>query len=309
MHTLYTRINTGILVFIALTGIVLVTMMATRAYGGPLDPPGAPAPTMKTLQQVEPRTPISQPASFPIQINASGSYYLTENITGVPGQHGIVINASNVTMDLNGFTLYGGGGEYGITDPQQAGFWQGLTIRNGAIKGWDTGVWTSLFSQSTYEDLNVSNNSWGLVIGSGSNVRRVVAWNNNVDGLRIHQVPGAWGSIVEDSNFSRNGGLGIFVAANNVLVHDNVVHSNGAIAGIRVHEEHSYNEIIDNSIIGNVGVGVILNVNSTGNVVAGNTLVANTTGALTDSGTGNHVGEFVGGASLLGGNQYSNIVY
>ena len=121
MHTLYARFNTGLLVFIALTGIVLVTMMATRAYGGPLDPPGAPGPTMKTLQQVEPRTPISQPASFPIQINASGSYYLTENITGVPGQMAS-INASNVTIDLNGFTLYGGGGEYGIIDPQQAGF-------------------------------------------------------------------------------------------------------------------------------------------------------------------------------------------
>ena len=72
MHTLYTRINTGLLVFIALTGIVLVTMMATRAYGGPLDPPGAPASTMKTLQQVEPRTPIVQPGNvseFPITIS------------------------------------------------------------------------------------------------------------------------------------------------------------------------------------------------------------------------------------------------
>ena len=58
-----------------------------------------------------------------------------------------------------------------------------------------------------------------------------------------------------------------------------------------------------------MGVGVFLNTGSTANVVAGNTLAANTTGALTDGGTGNHVGEFVGGASLLGGNQYSNIVY
>ena len=163
MHSLYTRINTGILVFIALTGIVLVTMMATRAYGGPLDPPGAPAPTMKTLQQVEPRTPISQPASFPIQINASGSYYLTENITGVAGVDGIQINASDVTIDLNGFTLYGGGGGGGITNFFQTGLWQGLTIRNGAIKGWDVGVLTKAFSQSAYEDLNVSNNnSWAL---------------------------------------------------------------------------------------------------------------------------------------------------
>jgi nitrous oxidase accessory protein NosD len=97
--------------------------------------------------------------------------------------------------------------------------------------------------------------------------------------------------------------------ANNVSVHSNVVHSNGAAAGIVVNTGFGFNEIIDNSIIGNVGVGVFLDTGSTANVVAGNTLAANTTGALTDGGTGNHVGEFVGGASLLGGNQYSNIVY
>ena len=42
MHTLNTRINTAILIVIALTGFAIVTMLATRAHGGPLDPPGAP---------------------------------------------------------------------------------------------------------------------------------------------------------------------------------------------------------------------------------------------------------------------------
>src|SRR5262245_40285062 len=40
---------------------------------GPLAPPGPPAPLFKTLEQVEPRRPIS---SVPFTINQPGSYYV-----------------------------------------------------------------------------------------------------------------------------------------------------------------------------------------------------------------------------------------
>ena len=68
---------------------------------GSLTPPGAPAPTMVTLQQIEPRTPIS---SAPFTITTPGSYYLTTNLTVSSGD-AIDINAGNVTLDLNGFTI------------------------------------------------------------------------------------------------------------------------------------------------------------------------------------------------------------
>ena len=69
---------------------------------GSLTPPGSPAPTMKTLDQIEARTPIS---SLPYTITDGGSYYLTGNLT-TSGVNGIVIAASGVTLDLNGFTIY-----------------------------------------------------------------------------------------------------------------------------------------------------------------------------------------------------------
>src|SRR5262249_42785400 len=73
-----------------------------------LTPPGAPAPTMRTLDQLdaklEKRTPIS---SVPYIINDPGSYYLTTNLTGVASQYGIAVLADNVTIDLNGFALNG----------------------------------------------------------------------------------------------------------------------------------------------------------------------------------------------------------
>jgi hypothetical protein len=74
---------------------------------GILTPPGAPVPTMKTLDQIEPRIPIS---ALPFTISASGSYYVTGNLTGVVGQHGISINADNVTLNLRGFEIVGPGG-------------------------------------------------------------------------------------------------------------------------------------------------------------------------------------------------------
>ena len=72
---------------------------------GALTPPGAPAPTMRTLDQLdaklEKRTPIS---AVPFTISQPGSYYLTTNVTTAVS-NAIVITASGVTLDLGGWTI------------------------------------------------------------------------------------------------------------------------------------------------------------------------------------------------------------
>ncbi len=75
--------------------------LSTARAQGSLTPPGAPAPTMKSLDQLEPRTPIS---SLPITITQPGSYYLTGSFDLGSGD-GIFVSAKNVTIDLNGFTI------------------------------------------------------------------------------------------------------------------------------------------------------------------------------------------------------------
>src|SRR5690348_6198610 len=112
----------GLLVFLCLPGRVCAQ--------GTLTPPGGPAPSMRTLLQIEPRTPIS---SLPFAISSSGSYYLTTNLTGISGNNGITVSSGNVTIDLGGFTLSGvsGSGD-GVN---VSGTVTNVSVFNGTIQG------------------------------------------------------------------------------------------------------------------------------------------------------------------------------
>ena len=104
---------------------------------GALTPPGAPAPTMKTLDQLEARTPLGVVGTntSTLTISQPGSYVLMGNVTVASG-NGIVITAAaqNVTLDLNGFTVSStaspanGTGIYLSTGSN-------FTIRNGHLRG------------------------------------------------------------------------------------------------------------------------------------------------------------------------------
>lgn len=127
---------------------------------GPLTPPGAPAPTMKTLDQVEARTPIS---SVPFPISSGGSYYLTGNLTVATGD-AITITADNVTLDFNGFTITSTHATGSGTAVLLIGVRTNITIANGHVKSGTT----YNFGSGTYTPAGFIN---GIFTGSSNIVR------------------------------------------------------------------------------------------------------------------------------------------
>jgi parallel beta-helix repeat protein len=113
------------------------------AIAGDLNPPsGAVAPTMKTLEQVESRTAIPGGLNQPTYtITEPGSYYLTGNrVTTSSGLYeSIVVEASNVTIDLNGFSIimqnsFMQHGVY-IADTNENAAHSNITVKNGTLSG------------------------------------------------------------------------------------------------------------------------------------------------------------------------------
>lgn len=161
---------------------------------GDLAPPVGPvAPTMKTLQQVEPRIPINSTntpgdAGSLFKITQPGSYYLTGNITGEAGKHGIEIAAIGVTIDLMGFVLLGVPGSLnGIHSP---GFIL-TTVRNGHVYTWGGDGVRLAGNSVVVEGINaVTNGGWGIFLNvsfPGSRISGCCAGQNTLGGISAAQ--------------------------------------------------------------------------------------------------------------------------
>jgi len=118
---------------------VIAGQLLAQGTFPPVTLPGTPE--MKTLAQVEPRTALPGGSSS-LTISNPGSYYLTGNLTVGPyAAAALTISASNVSLDLNGFTIASSSGastsSSGILI--RAGQ-QNVSIRGGGIAGFSDGV-------------------------------------------------------------------------------------------------------------------------------------------------------------------------
>ena len=134
----------------------------------------------------------------------------------------------------------------------------------------------------------------------------------NSFGIVISQRDDAWGGSVSDSNFSRNTFDGMNNSANNIWLRNNIFDSNGRY-GIQFYAPASYNQITDNRITGNGGepseAGIYLPAGANVNLIARNTLVANSPSQITDNGAGNRIATFVSDVGPSVTNPLSNVVY
>jgi hypothetical protein len=199
---------------------------------------------------------------FPFTISAPGSYRLTSNldVRAEPTPEdvtAIVIAASDVTLDLNGFEILGPtvctssptvcapfGSGRGV---HASSAFEHVTVRNGTVRGMG-GPGIDLGRSSRVADVHVtSNGSYGVQLLQRGYAERVIATLNRSAGIRVrvggtvarcvsnlNAGDGIWGDgamIVSGNNTRENDGDGIQVSgggfADPSLIEGNVSTGNG----------------------------------------------------------------------------------
>jgi hypothetical protein len=146
------------------------------------------------------QTTITQTSTtvFPITITAAGSYVVTTNIIPTKSTvDAIDVNASRVSINLNGFSIIGpgSGSGVGINGPTHVN----ISVTNGTV--------TKMGSR-------------GIVIGHNALVKGVNALKNGSDGIAAGN-----NSEIDDCGANSNAGAGL-VCGNDCLIQDDVASAN-----------------------------------------------------------------------------------
>src|SRR4051794_12644704 len=212
--------------------LCILCLSCSALFGqGPLPPPGPPGPTMKTLDQVEPRTDIATlpgDATYLHVISLPGSYFLSGNLTNTAsGKGGIHVAANDVTIDLAGFSVTNSG-----TSPVNGIFGGGkhLTLHHGFVRGWSKGVACNLGGSLDHLVLTANDVA---VEANLSSIADCVAEDNTGRGFQVDSstvtqctarnsyVGFSLGdnAIVTDCVATANGNSGFYMLATNCIFH------------------------------------------------------------------------------------------
>ena len=206
----------------------------------------------------------------PVTITEPGSYVVTRNIgdaTACPGgATAITINADNVRLDLNGFTL--ASGSYTVESNGD-----GVEIFGGNLIAGDEGVLTVRGDNFVVRDVSFSAHDDNLVYLLGHNglfAGNVLSSVSSI-GSAFEGITVSGNGITVRDNVVRDAGQGIGVYGQGNQILRNTI--TGCITGIFVRAK--YNSIDGNVVTGNSSFGILVREDAEGNVYRGNMVRGN----------------------------------
>lgn len=224
-------------------GALCAALVSSLAFAGQIDPPSG------AVQETGVTPIYPQSVTPPLVIDAPGSYVLQGDWTLSVGIDGIVVSASDVTIDLNGFTLSGGGvGLNGVL--VSSSLHQNIVVRNGTIRDFTQYGIRAVSVTGAAEGLRiVGNGDLGASFGMNSRMTDCQVIANGDDGALL-----AEGSIVESSVFADNIGTGLSVFRASTVI-GCTFQNNGGLGGINAQPRTT---IQDCTARENTGRGFIL---------------------------------------------------
>jgi len=251
----------------------VIALLVVAAVSCQPAPPGAPAgPAARDLPAVSPSAATASesaaPTPTPSLTVAPQSAQCGQRITAdfvlandlKCNGDAFVINADNVTLDLGGRTITGPGmGPQTWPQPQldsvgvRTGGHSGVTVRNGTISEFSTGIYFIDMEKSRIEDVTSQRSRYGFYIhaSNGNTIRRSTVVGN-IYGLHLQD---ANENLVEGNNLIRQtynspGGYGIYLyrSTNNRILENTI--ENNVNWGIWFSDARN-NSIFRNNVSGN----------------------------------------------------------
>jgi parallel beta-helix repeat protein len=210
---------------------------------------------------------------FPYTISNSGSYRLTGNLTPPSNVDGIDVTVSNVTIDLNGFSLTNLSGTpvginssavgevtvengtvvgFGGVGVEVGGF---STVRNVHADGNGSGIQGGVYTvvEGCTADFSLLPSGFGIGCGEGCRITGNTVNGHGGNGDGIDCAGNGFGCVITGNTVSNNGKVGINCLGDGCVISGNTAISNTGI-GLRCGGSGCL--ISGNTSVGNSGGGI-----------------------------------------------------
>jgi len=197
-------------------------------------------------------------------ISEPGMYFLDRNLNAAGATPAIDITASNVTLDLNGYTITGPGGKQGTGIRVRNA--QGVRVRNGRLVNFAFHVMVANSANVNVSDLQVRGEGLNVTAPPPEVAVMIVQSRN----------------VTVERNDIYNTGLGIFVRGGlswgNRIANNVITGGTNAILGICYNPADTdpmgpRADLIESNHVANYGIGIQLSATSSYNILRNNTLI------------------------------------